>query len=73
MKNESKRESYEFSFNFVFRIIVTTERYNKAKEDLNRLKREMASTHAGMLFIEKTNLEATLKQLSDEVKENIEV
>ena len=28
----------------------------------------MASTHAGMLFIEKTNLEATLKQLSDEVK-----
>ena len=27
----------------------------------------MASTHAGMLFIEKTNLEATLKQLSEEV------
>ncbi len=50
---------------------MTTERYNKAKEDLNRLKREMASTHAGMLFIEKTNLEATLKQLSDEVKDNI--
>lgn len=50
------------------KILVTTERYNKAKEDLNKLKREMAATPAGMLFIEKTNLEATLRQSSEEVE-----
>ena len=51
------------------RVIITTEKYNKAKEELNKVKREMASSPAGMLYIEKANLEATLKQLSEEVRE----
>jgi len=49
--------------------MVTTDKYNRAKEELNKVKREMASSPAGMLYIEKVNLEATLKQLSEEVRE----
>lgn len=45
-----------------------TEKYNKAKEEANRLRREMMATPEGMLVIEKTNLENSLKQISDEVR-----
>jgi hypothetical protein len=51
----------------LIRVMVTTERYNKAKEDYNRLKREISALPAGMLFIEKSNLEVTLRQSSEEV------
>jgi hypothetical protein len=48
-----------------------TEKYNKAKEEANRLRREMMATPEGMLVIEKTNLENSLKQISDEVKSRV--
>ena len=68
-----KRESIDFIpaefISLLYRIMVTTDKYNRAKEELNKVKREMASSPAGMLYIEKVNLEATLKQLSEEVRE----
>jgi len=45
-----------------------SDKYNKAKEESNRLRREMMNTPEGMLVIEKTNLENSLKQISEEVQ-----
>jgi len=50
------------------RFLELTERYNKLQEEIGRQRREMMTTNEGMLVIEKTNLENTLKQLSEEVE-----
>lgn len=44
------------------------DKYNKSKEEANKLRRDMMMTPEGQLVIEKTNLENSLKQVSDEVR-----
>ena len=47
--------------------MILTEKYKKLQEEIGKQRREMMTNTEGMLVIEKSNLEYTLKQLSEEV------
>ena len=48
--------------------MILSEKYKKLQEEIGKQRREMMNSTEGILVIEKTNLEYTLEQLSEEVK-----